>query len=77
MSKYKHYCEYSSNKEERFKLTCNALYSSNKEERFKLNWTAKYYTSRKVKSNSKVNSCYGMNVGAAVAMKGIDRGCTA
>ena len=43
----------------------------------KCNWTAKYYTSRKVKSNSKVNSCYGMNVGAAVAMKGIDRGCTA
>ena len=37
------------------------------------NWTTKYYTSRKVKSNSKVNSCCEVNVRAVMAMK--DVGC--
>ena len=41
------------------------------------NWTTKYYTSRKVKSNSKVSSCYEVNVRAVMAMRKIGRGHTA
>ena len=41
------------------------------------NWTTKYYTSRKVKSNSKVNSCCEVNVRAVMAMKDIGCGHTA
>ena len=41
------------------------------------NWTTKYYTSRKVESNSKVNSCYEVNVRAVTAMREIDCSHTA
>ena len=38
------------------------------------NWTTKYYTCSKVKSNSKVSSCYKVNVRAVMAMRKIGLG---
>ena len=38
------------------------------------NWTTKYYTSGKVKGNTKVNSCYEVNVRAVMAIRKIGRG---
>ena len=41
------------------------------------NWTAKYYASRKVRRNSKVSSCYEVNVRAVMATGEIGRSHTA
>ena len=41
------------------------------------NWTTKRYTSKKVKSNSKINSCYEVHIRAVMAMREIGRGHTA